>query len=72
MKKTITILGSTGSVGVNALRVIREHPEDFLDRRSLDVDGIDVATKDYLAGMTDRYAVGLFERLFIPRPWVGL
>jgi len=22
--------------------------------------------------MTDRYAVSLFERLFIPRPWVGL
>jgi hypothetical protein len=20
--------------------------------------------------MTDRYAVGLFERLFVPRPWV--
>ena len=27
--KTITILGSTGSVGVNALRVIREHPGLF-------------------------------------------
>ena len=21
--------------------------------------------------MTDRYAVGLFEQLFIPKPWVG-
>lgn len=28
-KKTVTILGSTGSVGVNTLRVIKEHPELF-------------------------------------------
>lgn len=28
-RKTVTILGSTGSVGVNALRVIRERPELF-------------------------------------------
>lgn len=51
---------------------IREQPEEFLDRRSIETDGLDVATKDFLAGMTDRYAVGLFERLYIPRPWVGL
>jgi hypothetical protein len=24
-----------------------------------------------VAGMTDRFAVALFERLVIPRPWVG-
>ncbi|OIO38917.1 MAG: 1-deoxy-D-xylulose-5-phosphate reductoisomerase [Candidatus Omnitrophica bacterium CG1_02_49_16] len=29
MRKTVTILGSTGSIGVNALRVIEEHPKDF-------------------------------------------
>ena len=50
---------------------VQERPEDFLDARAIDVDGIDVAAKDFLAGMTDRYAVGLFERLFIPKPWVG-
>ena len=26
-------------------------------------------TRDFLAGMTDRYAVRLFEQLFIPKPW---
>ena len=25
---------------------------------------------DYLAGMTDRYAINLYERLFVPRAWV--
>lgn len=29
LKKTLTILGSTGSVGVNALRVAKEHSEHF-------------------------------------------
>ena len=24
---------------------------------------------DYIAGMTDRYAVRLFEQLYIPKPW---
>ncbi len=24
---------------------------------------------DFVAGMTDRYAIRLFERLFVPRPW---
>ncbi|MGH7197382.1 MAG: 1-deoxy-D-xylulose-5-phosphate reductoisomerase [Candidatus Omnitrophota bacterium] len=29
MRRSVTILGSTGSVGVNTLRVIREHPDAF-------------------------------------------
>ena len=24
----------------------------------------------YVAGMTDRYAINLYERLFVPRAWV--
>ena len=31
--------------------------------------GLDAATRDFIAGMTDRYAVRLFEQLFIPKPW---
>jgi hypothetical protein len=27
------------------------------------------ATRDFIAGMTDRYAVRLYEQLFIPKPW---
>ena len=50
---------------------VRERPEDFLDRRIIDAEGLDVAAKDFLAGMTDRFAVTLFERLFIPKPWIG-
>jgi dGTPase len=48
---------------------VRERPGDFLDARTLESEGLDVAARDFLAGMTDRYAVRLFEQLFIPKPW---
>ena len=50
---------------------VRQRPEEFLDTRTIAAEGVDVAAQDFLAGMTDRYAVDLFERLFIPKPWVG-
>jgi dGTPase len=48
---------------------VRERPEDFLERRTINEAGLDTAARDFLAGMTDRYAIRLFERLFIPKPW---
>jgi dGTPase len=48
---------------------VRERPDEFLDRRTVEQDGLDVAARDFIAGMTDRYAVRLFEQLFIPKPW---
>ena len=50
---------------------LRERPGEFLDARILEAEGLDVAARDFLAGMTDRFAVTLYERLFIPKPWVG-
>jgi dGTPase len=50
---------------------VRERPEEFVDPQILATDGLDAAARDFLAGMTDRYAVTLFERLFIPKPWIG-
>ena len=49
---------------------IHEDPEEFLDRLVIKSDGVDVAAMDFLAGMTDRFAINLYESLFIPRPWV--
>ena len=48
---------------------VRERPSEFLDKHTMETDGLDVAAKDFLAGMTDRYAVRLFEQLYIPKPW---
>jgi dGTPase len=50
---------------------VRGRPAEFLDPTIVEKDGLDTATCDFIAGMTDRYAVALFERLFIPSPWVG-
>ncbi len=48
---------------------VQERPEAFLDPATLQAEGLDVATRDFIAGMTDRYAVRLYEELFIPKPW---
>jgi len=48
---------------------VRERPAEFLDRRTIEAEGLDAAARDFLAGMTDRYAVRLFEQLFVPKPW---
>ena len=50
---------------------VRERPGEFLDQRMIDAEGLDAAARDFLAGMTDRFAVTLYERLFIPKPWIG-
>jgi dGTPase len=48
---------------------VRERPEEFLDLKTVEAEGLDAATRDFIAGMTDRYAVRLFEQLYIPKPW---
>jgi dGTPase len=44
-------------------------PEPYLDSATIEADGLDTAVKDFVAGMTDRYAVALFQELFVPRSW---
>ena len=51
---------------------VRQRPDHFLDPTTIEAEGLDAAARDFLAGMTDRYAVALFEDLFVPRSWVGL
>jgi dGTPase len=51
---------------------IRERPADFLDSRTIEAEGLDAAARDFLAGMTDRFAVNLYEQLFVPKPWVSV
>jgi dGTPase len=63
-KKAVGILGGLWER-------VHERPEVYLDPATVATDGVDAATRDFIAGMTDRYAVALFERLFIPKPWVG-
>ena len=47
---------------------LRARPE-VIDLTTLETEGIDAAARDFLAGMTDRYAIALYERWFVPRSW---
>ncbi|MDO4845455.1 MAG: deoxyguanosinetriphosphate triphosphohydrolase [Oscillospiraceae bacterium] len=42
-------------------------PQNFLPQ--LDLEGTDRAACDYIAGMTDKFAVSTFTELFIPMSW---
>ncbi|MCL2662394.1 MAG: deoxyguanosinetriphosphate triphosphohydrolase [Oscillospiraceae bacterium] len=44
-----------------------ELPEDY--RRIAEQDGLQRAVSDYVSGMTDKYAVHVYEMLFIPEAW---
>jgi dGTPase len=46
---------------------VSAHPETYLDLAS--GEPVDRLTLDFIAGMTDRYALGLYEEVFMPRPW---
>ena len=38
-------------------------------RANIDADGVERSICDYIACMTDRYALALFEELFVPKTW---
>ena len=42
-------------------------PEDFIPQ--LDFDGISRTICDYIAGMTDKYAIYKYSEIFIPTAW---
>ena len=63
------------SRGMDILKRLYEHyfrnpddmPKEFCDIAQR--DGLSRAVCDYIAGMTDRFAVAKFEDLFIPKFW---
>ena len=48
-----------------------DHPDAFLEETGSKgfYDDPSTCVCDYIAGMTDRYAFNLFERIFLPMPW---
>lgn len=45
------------------------HPEEYLDMAS--EEPVERLAIDFIAGMTDRYALNLYANLFLPKPWVA-
>ena len=60
-----------GSSAASGRRSAKQ-PASSSTRGRSSAEGLDAAARDFLAGMTDRYAVSLYEQLFIPKPWVSL
>ena len=46
---------------------VTAHPAEFLEMES--DEPVERLAIDFIAGMTDRYALNLYERLFMPRKW---
>jgi dGTPase len=44
------------------------HSAEFFDGKT--DEPVERLALDFVAGMTDRYAMNLYARLFLPRPWV--
>jgi dGTPase len=64
-----------------ATKILRElykylvdHPDYFLTLIKMEspYDSLERCVCDFLAGMTDRYAFSLYEKIFLPLPWVIL
>jgi len=51
-----------------------DHPDYFLTLTKMEslYDSLERCVRDFLAGMTDRYAFSLYEKVFLPLPWVIL
>jgi dGTPase len=52
-------------------RYFLDHPDAFLEETGARefYDDPSTCVCDFIAGMTDRYAFNLFERIFLPMPW---
>jgi dGTPase len=40
-----------------------------LYRRGIESEGVGRCVRDFISGMTDRYAIETYKRLFIPNAW---
>ena len=66
------LAGCTGteepSVSEPGSETVSQLPEEFT--KNIEEDGKERVAADYIACMTDRYAITDFCRLFVPREWV--
>lgn len=46
---------------------VTANPAEFLDLNS--DEPVERLAVDFIAGMTDRYAIALYEKIFVPKPW---
>lgn len=49
------------------LKTSKHLPDDM--RRIAEQEGIERAACDYIAGMTDHFAIQLFQDIYVPKSW---
>jgi dGTPase len=61
-------LRKTEKIITDLFGYIMEHPDDYIRAYPAE-DPVIVRAGDFVAGMTDRYAMALFEQIFLPKSW---
>ena len=48
-----------------------DNPDEIpgIYKEIMETDGVHIAVKDLISGMTDRYALNLYDELFVPKRW---
>jgi len=64
-------LKKTEKIITDLFEYVLKSPEDYI-KPYPQGDSLEKRAGDFIAGMTDRYALGLYEKLFYPRSWPGL
>lgn len=63
-------LTKTEKILTDLFHYIIQQPDEFV-KAYPEEDPLEIRTGDFIAGMTDRYALGLYEKFFFPRAWQG-
>lgn len=71
-----TVKGEDGKITgmiVQLYQYYMEHPEilprEYIERLLAGEDAAEIIVCDYIAGMTDQFAIARYEELFVPRSW---
>ena len=64
-------LEKTEKIITDIYEYLLKNPEDFV-KPYPEEDPLEKRVGDFVAGMTDRYALSLYEKIFFPRSWPGL
>ena len=69
--RTVSDIDKVERVIGSLYRYYMDHPEEIpgVYKQIEKEDGTAVAVKDLISGMTDRYALNLYDKLFVPQGW---
>jgi len=66
-----TELAKAEKIFIDLFDYLLHHPETFLSAQVCREESVERAATDFLAGMTDNYALFLYRSFFLPQEWMG-